>query len=140
LLFTYSPNTAVNPPAYFALSFPGKLFIPQENELMTVPDRISLISAPPKATPALLSAIRNAITTTSIGHQRSTTGDSQESGKKRISWNDKKAKIKVEGWVYDGVYRFWLDGLRRRLVGGVKKDAVELYVLPFFTYETRADD
>jgi len=49
-------------------------------------------------------------------------------GKKRISWNDKKAKIKVEGWVYDGVYRFWLDGLRRKLVGGVKKDAVELYV------------
>lgn len=97
------------------------------SELTVVPDRISLISAPPKATPALLSAIRNAVTTTSLGHQRSATGDSQESGKKSVSWNDKKAKIKVEGWVYDGVYRFWLDGLRRKLVGGVKKDAVELY-------------
>ena len=128
LLFTYSPDIAVNPPAYFALSFPGKLNTEQNTELIPVPDRISLISAPPKATPALLSAIRNAITTTSLGHQRSATGDSQESGKKRISWNDKKAKIKVEGWVYDGVYRFWLDGLRRKLVGGVKKDAVELYV------------
>jgi hypothetical protein len=128
LLFTYSPETASNLPAYFALSFPGKSYAKQDTELIPVPDRISLISAPPKATPALLSAIRNAITTTSLGHQRSTTGDSQESGKKRISWNDKKAKIKVEGWVYDGVYRFWLDGLRRKLVGGVKKDAVELYV------------
>jgi len=118
----------MNPPAYFALSFPGKFYAKHNIELTPVPDRISLISAPPKATPALLSAIRNAITTTSLGHQRSATGDSQESGNKRISWNDKKAKIKVEGWVYDGVYRFWLDGLRRKLVGGVKKDAVELYV------------
>jgi hypothetical protein len=42
-----------------------------------------------------------------------------------VSWNDKKAKIKVEGWVHDGVYRFWLDGMRRKIVGGVKKDAVE---------------
>jgi hypothetical protein len=25
LLFTYSPESAANPPAYFALSFPGKL-------------------------------------------------------------------------------------------------------------------
>jgi hypothetical protein len=75
----------------------------------------------------LLSAIRNAITSTSAGHQRSGTSDSQGSeGKKRISWNDKKAKIKVEGWVHDGVYRFWMDGMRRKLVGGVKKDAVEL--------------
>lgn len=95
-------------------------------KLTPVPDRISLISAPPKATPALLSAIRNAITSTSAGHQRSGTQDTDGSDKKGISWNDKKAKIKVEGWVYDGVYRFWLDGLRRKLVGGVKKDAVEL--------------
>jgi len=95
-------------------------------KLITVPDRISLISPPPKATPALLSAIRNAITSTSAGNQRSGTGGSQNFGKKRVSWNDKKAKIKVEGWVYDGVYRFWLDGLRRKLVGGVKKNAVEL--------------
>jgi hypothetical protein len=139
LLFTYSPESAANPPAYFALSFPGKLNTEQNTELIPVPDRISLISAPPKATPALLSAIRNAIATTSLGHQRSATGDSQESGKKRISWNDKKAKIKVEGWVYDGVYRFWLDGLRRKLVGGVKKDAVELYAPPLYLLTTRAD-
>lgn len=73
-----------------------------------MPDRVSLIFPPPKATPALVSAIRNAITSTSISNKQ-----------------DKAAKIKLEGWVHDGVYRFWLDGMRRKIVGGVKKNAVE---------------
>lgn len=103
-----------------------------------VPDRISLIYPPPKATPALISTIRNAIISTSASspnHSRSGTantidsqnpgggGDGSE-GKNKMTWKDKKAKIKLEGWLHDGVYRFWLDGMRRKLVGGVKKDVV----------------
>lgn len=106
-----------------------------------MPDRISLVFPPPKATPALISAIRNAITATmtTASHGRSGTAntvDTQTSGtsdgKSRIIWKERKAKIKLEGWVHDGVYRFWLDGMRRKLVGGVKKDVVARSVsLPF---------
>lgn len=95
-----------------------------------MPDRVSLIFPPPKATPALISAIRQAITSTTVGatHGRSGTADTQTSidsqAKAKVTWKERKAKIKLEGWVHDGVYRFWLDGMRRKLVGGVKKDVV----------------
>jgi hypothetical protein len=33
--------------------------------------------------------------------------------------------IKLEGFVHPGVYRFWIDGLRRWLSGAVKWNVVE---------------
>lgn len=102
-------------------------------DMLLVPDRISLVYPPPKATPSLISAIRNAIisTTSSASHNRSGTTDTagtQTSGAS-VTWKERKAKIKLEGWVHDGVYRFWLDGMRRKIVGGVKKDVVARYAI-----------
>ena len=37
----------------------------------------------------------------------------------------KSAGIKLEGFVHPGVYRFWIDGLRRWLSGAVKWNVVE---------------
>ena len=44
--------------------------------------------------------------------------------------------IKLEGFVHPGVYRFWIDGLRRWLSGAVKWNVVEKYVYPLLTDES----
>lgn len=79
LLFSYSEAVQSWPPLFFAISY-------------SLPDRIALISPPSKGTPALLGAIRDAI--------------SDVLGKKG------KGGIKAEGWLYEGVYRFGVDGWR----------------------------
>nr|XP_018261001.1 uncharacterized protein I303_06718 [Kwoniella dejecticola CBS 10117]OBR83159.1 hypothetical protein I303_06718 [Kwoniella dejecticola CBS 10117] len=129
LLFSYSAKTSMNPPLFFALSLP-------------LPDRLSLISPPPKVTPAIISALRQAIgssPTKTSKHSRNgtnTTGvtvtpDSDEPGNERqrppkVNWNNSNPPgIKLEGWVHDGVYRFWIDGMRRWLGGTVKRKVVE---------------
>ncbi|WVQ67042.1 uncharacterized protein L199_005235 [Kwoniella botswanensis] len=129
-LFSYSPQTSMNPPLFFALSLP-------------LPDRLSLISPPPKVTPAIISALREAIISSpanSYKHLRdgtaatgvTVTSDANGSlneGRSRspkISWKGYDPRgIKLEGWVHDGVYRFWIDGMRRWLGGTVKRKIVE---------------
>jgi hypothetical protein len=118
--------------------------------LIPVPDRISLISPPSKSTPALISAVRNAIISTSTSTSRGSShlhsgmvynpgttatavnGRGNASGQHAantgmgdVTWNEKQGQIKLEGWVHDGVYRFWVKGMRRWLGGGVKRSAVE---------------
>ncbi|WWD19524.1 hypothetical protein CI109_103985 [Kwoniella shandongensis] len=129
LLFEYSPDTLLAPPVFFAVSIP-------------LPDRLSLISAPLSRRPALISAVRDAIVHQSITmHNRSATantsgtfgrsslesgpagGPSQKSNPPRVQHSPKG--IKLEGWVHDGVYRFWIDGMRRWLGGSVKRKVVE---------------
>ncbi|WVW86032.1 hypothetical protein I302_108070 [Kwoniella bestiolae CBS 10118] len=129
LLFSYSPETSINPPLFFALSIP-------------LPDRLSLISPPPKVTPAIISALREAIIASpakSYKHARdgttatgvTVTSDnngsiSSRSKSPKIKWNGYDPRgIKLEGWVHDGVYRFWIDGMRRWLGGTVKRKIVE---------------
>ncbi|WWD03590.1 hypothetical protein V865_001644 [Kwoniella europaea PYCC6329] len=130
LLFSYSPETSMNPPLFFALSLP-------------LPDRLSLISPPPKSTPAIISALREAIISSpakSYKHARDGTaatgvtvtsdanGSMNEGRSKspKISWKGYDPRgIKLEGWVHDGVYRFWIDGMRRWLGGTVKRKIVE---------------
>lgn len=103
-----------------------------------MPDRISVISAPNKITPAVLTAIREAITSNSYpastGHSRSgtsatavSTATSPSKAAQRVTWGKElRAKgIKEEGWVHPGVYRFWVAGMRRWLGGGVKADRIE---------------
>lgn len=53
-----------------------------------------------------------------------------EQGKKkgRITWQGYDPRgIKLEGWVHDGVYRFWIDGMRRWMGGALKRKTVEKY-------------
>ncbi|KAK8853110.1 hypothetical protein IAR55_003811 [Kwoniella newhampshirensis] len=126
LLFSYSPDTALAPPVFFAISVP-------------LADRLSLISAPPKSTPALTSAIRNAIidksshkniqsrtnnTGTSGPTNQTVTAAYTQSTKPKWQGYDPRG-IKLEGWVHDGVYRFWIDGMRRWLGGTIKRRVVE---------------
>ncbi|ORX40706.1 hypothetical protein BD324DRAFT_678147 [Kockovaella imperatae] len=118
LLFSNSPDIFATPPAFFALSFP-------------LPDRISIISAPSKNTPAIVSAVRNAITTSSAMHSRQGTGASTMSANassagsiKAVSWKGQRG-VKLEGWVHPGVYRFWVGGMRRWVVGGVRKKVID---------------
>ncbi|WWC94824.1 hypothetical protein V866_001674 [Kwoniella sp. B9012] len=129
-LFSYSPETSMNPPLFFALSLP-------------LPDRLSLISPPPKVTPAIISALRAAIISSpakSYKHARdgtaatgvTVTSDANgslnevRSKSPKISWKGYDPRgIKLEGWVHDGVYRFWIDGMRRWLGGTVKRKIVE---------------
>ncbi|WWC71904.1 uncharacterized protein I206_105863 [Kwoniella pini CBS 10737] len=130
LLFSYSAEASMNPPLFFALSIP-------------LPDRLSLISPPPNVTPAIISALREAIvscpnkgnkharngtnatgvTVTSDSNDSDTIGRSKSS---RNVWKGHDPRgIKLEGWVHDGVYRFWIDGLRRWLGGSLKRKVVE---------------
>lgn len=87
--------------------------------LTQVPDRIALLSPPPKSTPALISAVRSGIT--SNASRRPAPKDDQGG----VDWHRWSGGIKEEGWVHDGVYRFWLGGMRRWLGGGVKNRLVE---------------
>ncbi|KAK4686272.1 hypothetical protein P7C73_g3858, partial [Tremellales sp. Uapishka_1] len=123
LLFSYSAEVALNPPLYFAITLP-------------LPDRVSIISPPPKSTPALLSAIRNAITAHSTSpHSRQGTAATADSSspitraQRRVTWNGSKSPLgqglKDEGWVHKGVYRFWLAGMRRGLRGGIRRQKIE---------------
>ncbi|WWC91591.1 uncharacterized protein L201_006537 [Kwoniella dendrophila CBS 6074] len=129
LLFSYSPETSMNPPLFFALSIP-------------LPDRLSLISPPPKVTPAIISALREAIitnpakiskhsrygtaATTATGVTVDSGADNQYAGSRKTKWQGQDPRgIKLEGWVHDGVYRFWIDGMRRWLGGRLKRRIVE---------------
>ncbi|OCF32226.1 hypothetical protein I316_06140 [Kwoniella heveanensis BCC8398] len=136
LLFAYAQETSVLPPLFFALSIP-------------LPDRLSLISAPPKCTPAIISALRDAVISNSpknhsriaTGATGVTVGSSDSNGSVRatnggeagartkspkVKWKGYDPRgIKLEGWVHDGVYRFWIDGMRRWLGGRVKRRLVE---------------
>ncbi|KAK6909474.1 hypothetical protein I203_103493 [Kwoniella mangroviensis CBS 8507] len=130
LLFSYSPETSINPPLFFALSLP-------------LPDRLSLICPPRKVTPAIISALREAIISspakmykharegtaaTGVTVTSDTNGSLNEGRSKspKISWKGYDPRgIKLEGWVHDGVYRFWIDGMRRWLGGTVKRKVVE---------------
>ncbi|KAL7418322.1 hypothetical protein Q5752_006780 [Cryptotrichosporon argae] len=127
LLFAHSPDTAAIPPLYFAVTLP-------------LPDRISIISPPPKTTPALISAVRNAILTVNgtgytahasasapaagSGHG-SVNGPSPTNSKPKTKnmWG-KKRGVKLEGWVHPGVYRFWMGGLRRFPGGRLRKGVI----------------
>ncbi|WVQ84920.1 hypothetical protein IAT38_007083 [Cryptococcus sp. DSM 104549] len=128
LLFSYSPMTSLHPPAFFALSIP-------------LPDRLSLINPPLKATPALIEALRSAIISASP-LKSSTRGSGSGSPRHsnpaaqgnegeaehapRITWKGYDPRgIKLEGWVHEGVYRFWIDGMRRWLGGVIKRQVVE---------------
>ncbi|RXK37803.1 hypothetical protein M231_04959 [Tremella mesenterica] len=118
LLFAYSPEHLIAPPTFFAISFP-------------LPDRVSIISPPPKSTPALISAVRNSIVQSP--HSRSGTAGTTSSDMTagvastapssaiRSRHGSKLKGIKLEGWVHEGVYRFWIDGMRRWLGNGVKR-------------------
>lgn len=128
LLFSYSLETTRVPPAFFALSIP-------------LPDRLSLINPPLKSTPALISALRTSIISSSpFKLKQSSNGiidptftdaeliKTMEQGKKkgRITWQGYDPRgIKLEGWVHDGVYRFWIDGMRRWMGGALKRKTVE---------------
>ncbi|WVF73198.1 hypothetical protein IAT40_008017 [Kwoniella sp. CBS 6097] len=138
LLFSYAQETSLIPPLFFALSIP-------------LPDRLSLISAPPKCTPAIISALRDAVISNSpksqahsrfaTGATGVTAGSSDSNGSVRaaaggdsgarakspkVKWKGYDPRgIKLEGWVHDGVYRFWIDGMRRWLGGRVKRRLVE---------------
>jgi hypothetical protein len=57
-----------------------------------VPDRLSLISPPESATEALIETVRACILETA-------------------------SDIKLENWLHPGVYRFWVAGMRGRLLG-----------------------
>ena len=99
----------------------------------TVADRISVISAPSKITPSILSAVRNAITSSSNPHSRQSTSASgatantaattATSEKSAVTWSTRP--VKLEGWVHPGVYRFWVGGMRRWVVGGVRKKVID---------------
>jgi hypothetical protein len=135
LLFAYSEDTFSTPPLFFAISLPRKYSKQAAHlrgaDLITVADRISIISPPAKSTPALISAVRNAISANS--HKRTATGSSgstsmsgTEKAGKRVTWSAETGKgVKLEGWVHQGVYRFWLAGMRRWLGGGVKSKVME---------------
>ncbi|WVR00368.1 hypothetical protein IAU59_007511 [Kwoniella sp. CBS 9459] len=138
LLFSYAQEISLMPPLFFALSIP-------------LPDRLSLISPPPKCTPAIISALRDAIISNSpksqthsrfaTGATGVTVGSADSNGSVRaaaggdagarakspkVKWKGYDPRgIKLEGWVHDGVYRFWIDGLRRWLGGRVKRRLVE---------------
>jgi hypothetical protein len=72
-----------------------------------------------------MSAIRDAIVTSYHGG----ISGSQPSGDndKRVTWTNDGGNpgIKLEGWVHQGVYRFWLSGLRKWIGGGIRKKAVD---------------
>lgn len=67
-------------------------------KLTRVPDRLVLVSPPQAVTDDLIDAVRASIF-------------------------EVASEIKMEGWVHDGVYRFWIAGMRR-FVGGVKNEAM----------------
>nr|ODN94049.1 hypothetical protein L203_00223 [Cryptococcus depauperatus CBS 7841] len=112
LLFSYTPETVLVPPVFFALSIP-------------LPDRLSLINPPLKSTPTLISALRTAILDTSplkmSQHSNGTiTWDTTDAdlvekarGREKDWQGYDPRGIKLEGWVHEGVYRFWVDGMRR---------------------------
>ncbi|ODN95195.1 hypothetical protein L198_04583 [Cryptococcus wingfieldii CBS 7118] len=128
LLFSYAPQTVITPPAFFALSIP-------------LPDRISLINPPLKSTPSLISALRQSILSASplklrteppgtIIHDAVSDEEllrrSEKGNKEDRQWIGHDARgIKLEGWVHDGVYRFWVDGMRRWIGKGIKRRVVE---------------
>ncbi|KIR62426.1 hypothetical protein I314_03367 [Cryptococcus bacillisporus CA1873] len=128
LLFFYSSEITLAPPVFFALSIP-------------VPDRLSLINPPLKSTPALISSLRTSIISTSPlkfkqssnGIINSTSTDEEllkasEQGKKKgkITWQGYDPRgIKLEGWVHDGMYRFWIEGLRSWMRGALRRKTVE---------------
>lgn len=107
-----------------------------------MPDRVSIISAPAKSTPGLISAVRDAITSfAEQGHLKSGTNDTNgtsgtsatattersATGEKgtTVNWKSGQNGIKLEGWVHDGVYRFWIDGMRRWFGGRMKRAVYE---------------
>ena len=104
------------------MSLPRKSLV--KAALTPVPDRVSLISPPHRSTPALISALRSAITQPNHSHTRSATSSTTASGKNRITWFSPPT-IKLEGWVHQGVYRFWLDGMRRWINGSIKARTVD---------------
>ncbi|WVQ72520.1 hypothetical protein IAR50_002077 [Cryptococcus sp. DSM 104548] len=128
LLFSYAPETVITPPAFFALSIP-------------LPDRLSLINPPLKSTPSLISALRQSILSASplkirtdppgtIIHDAVSDEEllrrSEKSNKADRDWIGHDARgIKLEGWVHDGVYRFWVDGMRRWIGKGIRRRVVE---------------
>lgn len=52
------------------------------------------------------------------------TAGTASSETSKVVWG-KGNEIKLEGWVHHGVYRFWVGGMRRWLVGNVKKKVVD---------------
>jgi hypothetical protein len=99
LLFAHSPEIQALPPTYFALSIPCQFPSPLSCRVTAdtaVPDRISLISPPPKATPTIISSVREAIESQTAGSKRKARrgghkvgGDrgSMASGKKGVGWD-----------------------------------------------------
>ncbi|WVR09788.1 hypothetical protein IAU60_006864 [Kwoniella sp. DSM 27419] len=124
LLFTRSNDDVSSPPLFFALSMP-------------VADRISLVSAPTISTPAILSAIRQAmVASTRDGKNRHSVNSAARQPFRAGSpgsgahldpngKGDAVKGVKLEGWVHDGVYRFWIDGMRRWFGGSVKRRVLE---------------
>ena len=50
-----------------------------------------------------------------------TSGPSQA-----VTWGANGARgIKLKGWVRPGVYRFWVDGMRRKISGGLKGKVID---------------
>ncbi|KAL1409965.1 hypothetical protein Q8F55_003964 [Vanrija albida] len=78
-VFAYCPTSTTIPPLFFAVTFPQ-------------PDRISLVSPPPRFTVQLVDAVRNAIV-----HGTPTSPPGADT-----------PKLKEEGWHEPGVYRFWM--------------------------------
>lgn len=135
LLFRYDAQVEARPPAFFALSMPRELrqFRVIRADV-AVADRLSVINAPNKCTPAILNAVRSAISSNShlTGHTRKNhPSDPDETPapetNKRLTWgNEGQAKgVKLEGFVHPGVFRFWIAGMRRWLGGTVKHGKVD---------------
>ena len=109
--------------------------------LTPVPDRISLISAPNKVTPALLTAVRNAIVANSR-YSQAVEGSAQGPGP-GVGGPDSPqlAKgVKKEEWVSPGVYCFSIAGMRRFFETTVRKGRIDKLVSHAFSLHGRWDE